>query len=691
MKNARMMVGAMALLALTGGFGTGREGPKTRIRGALRLSPMMAQSTALEGVKGRAVMRANSSVTTITSLNQSNYKTYDCHVIDSLVESAYVKRTPTIETGTSESNENIRFVNLEDDDFTQGDIVFLRLSLSSSGYNTTTDKYASICACITKNGGSQVLEPTDDDGKGLTIFRYDDEDYQGWDVKDSYGLPAWGGSEVIYDGNTVYALVTQDHDYDRAVCLRGFNGCTISKVEVMGSAMLPAKSDLTDGATKDLYIDVDRNYSKDTIISSISAKDLFGKDVPVTVTEGLDTFRPETIGVYTLKLKATDTYGQTAKATLIVHICDYKAPSVTQSKALSFVADKGQKLAYADLTNYVSVTDNGTSHGSSVTVSYAYDGTAIDSSWAKTFVAADYGTHNMKVTARDGSGNETVKTFTLTVTDGTAPVISRKDGQPANSKITVGVSRTFNLQLSDILQMYKADDNVDGDVSASLAGETDADKEFFSKNHSVGTYTLKIVAQDKDHNVAHLSVPVEVSADIPPVFVIADTIVYTDTATPLTIDAINKVVVKGILAGKNVASYSVDASEYIGNEETPGTYHVTYEYTEAKDDDAATSDSSVKARRVLKANNPDGVKSGAFALVVDDASKKEEEVKEGGFWEKVKEFFKKIGDAIVGFFKSIGTFFVKLKNWFRGVFTKWKFDCFITDQDWDARFSGGNE
>ena len=28
----------------------------------------------------------------------------------------------------------------------------------------------------------------------------------------------------------------------------------------------------------------------------------------------------------------------------------------------------------------------------------------------------------------------------------------------------------------------------------------------------------------------------------------------------------------------------------------------------------------------------------------------------------------------------------KLKNWFRGVFTKFEFDCFISDEEWDERF-----
>ena len=418
---------------------------------------------------------------------------------------------------------------------------------------------------------------------------------------------------------------------------------------------------LANGQTKDIFVDVDKNYSKDTIISSISAKDLFGKDVPVTVTEGLDNFTPQTIGVYTLKLKATDSYGQTATATLIVHICDYFAPSVTQAKQLTFTADKGQTLKYADLSSYITVSDNGTSHGSTLTVTYAYDGQAIDTKWTKTFAASDYGTHNVKVTARDGTGNQTEKTFTLKVNDGTAPVITRKDGQAVGSTITIGLSKTFSTSLSDIIQMFKATDNVDGDVSASLAGVSDADKNFFSNNHKVGSYTLHITAKDKDNNASTQDIPIVISADMPPVFLISDTLVYTDTNTPLTTAALAKVVTNGILAKKNVASLSVDASEYIGNEDKPGTYNITYDYTEKEE--------TKSARRF---NAVSDVKTGSFSLVVKEAEKQDEN-------DNTENWFTK-------FCNKIKEFFEKLGNWFKGVFTKFKFDCFITDEDWELRF-----
>ena len=465
--------------------------------------------------------------------------------------------------------------------------------------------------------------------------------------------------------DTYFYIIFNVNDFDSSdlkneICL-GTHTFASGKFSVMHSSNY-SYSSLVNGQTKDIFVDVDKNYSKDTIISSISAKDLFGKDVPVTVTEGLDNFNPQTIGVYTLKLKATDSYGQTATATLIVHICDYVAPSVTQAKQLTFTADKGQTLKYADLSSYITVSDNGTSHGSTLTVTYAYDGQAMDTTWTKTFAASDYGTHNVKVTARDGTGNQTEKTFTLKVNDGTAPVITRTDGQAVGSTITIGLSKTYSTSLSDIIQMFKATDNVDGDVSASLAGVSDADKNFFSNNHKVGSYTLHITAKDKDNNASTQDIPIVISADMPPVFLISDTLVYTDTNTPLTTSALAKVVTNGILAKKNVASLSVDASEYIGNEDKPGTYNITYDYTEKEE--------TKSARRF---NAVSDVKTGSFSLVVKEAADPGTKEENEGNWftkfcNKIKEFFEKLG------------------NWFKGVFTKFKFDCFITNEDWKLRF-----
>lgn len=423
---------------------------------------------------------------------------------------------------------------------------------------------------------------------------------------------------------------------------------------------------LKDGQTKDIFIDVDKNYSKETIINAISAKDLFGAECTVTVTSGLDTFTPSTIGVYTLKLKATDSYGQTAQATLIVHICDYVAPSITLKKQMTFTADQNQTLKYSDLATYIGVTDNGTSHGSSLTITYKYDGVVIQSDWTKTFKAADYGNHTVAVNAKDGSGNEKNITFSLKVNDGTAPVLSRTDGAAVGSKITIGVSKTFTMTLSDVTQLFKAVDNVDGDVSSSITGLADADNNFFANNHKVGSYTLTIAAKDKNNNQVTQVIPIEIVADIPPVFIIADTLVYTDTSNPLDIAQLNMVVSNGILADQHITSLSVDASEYIGHENEPGTYHIDYEYTTT----------GTKQARRFNANGNGNTFTGAFDLIVREAKEEDpepepEEPEENGF---------------IAFFKGIGDFFVRLFNWFRGIFTHFDFTCWLTNEEFDERY-----
>lgn len=423
---------------------------------------------------------------------------------------------------------------------------------------------------------------------------------------------------------------------------------------------------LKDGQTKDIFIDVDNNYSKETIINAVSAKDLFGAECTVTVTSGLDTFTPSTIGVYTLKLKATDSYGQTAQATLIVHICDYVAPSITLKKQLTFTADQNQTLKYSDLATYIGVTDNGTSHGSSLTTTYKYDGVILQSDWTKTFRAADYGTHTVAVNAKDGSGNEKNVTFSLKVNDGTAPVLSRTDGAAVGSKITIGVSKTFTMTLSDVTQLFKAVDNVDGDVSSSITGLADADNNFFSNNHKVGSYTLTIAAKDKNNNQVTQVIPIEIVADIPPVFIIADTLVYTDTSNPLDIAQLNMVVSNGILADQHITSLSVDASEYIGHENEPGTYHIDYEYTTT----------GTKQARRFNANGNGNTFTGAFDLIVREAHEENpepepEEPEENGF---------------IAFFKAIGEWFMRLFNWFRGIFTHFDFTCWLTNEEFDERY-----
>ena len=94
----------------------------------------------------------------------------------------------------------------------------------------------------------------------------------------------------------------------------------------------------------------------------------------------------------------------------------------------------------------------------------------------------------------------------------------------------------------------------------------------------------------------------------------------------------------------------------MSNENVTGDYTITY--------DATVANGTMSIKRAFATNDV----SGSFILrVVQSVGNTDSE--------KVSHWY----DAIVEFFHKLG-------NWFRGVFTKFKFDCFITDDEWDARF-----
>lgn len=473
---------------------------------------------------------------------------------------------------------------------------------------------------------------------------------------------------VVSKPDFISSLSSLSFGYEGGVSLSDVRSSFVHKTVFIKFYNFTPSSSLQSGQTKDIFIDVDSGYTKEQIISSVHSVDLFGADVPVSVASGLDAFDPSRIGVYTLGLKAVDSFGQSATATLIVHICDYRKPVITQTRPFSFVASKGQSLTYGDLADYFSVTDNGVAHGSSLSVSYTYDGDAVDASFSKTFEASDFGVHHIGIRAVDGSMNEASATATLTVADGTAPVLTRRDGGPVGAKVTIGVSKILTMKLSDITQHFRAMDDVDGDVSSTLTGLSESDLKFFGNTHKVGSYTLTIVASDKAGNRVTQAVPVEIVADIPPVFIIADTLVYTDTANPLDVGQISLIVSNGILKGRRLASLSVDATAYLGNENKEGTYHVPYEYT--------LQDDLKSAHRLLSAGSSD-VLVGSFDIVVQ---KSKDGVKASP--DKAKGFFARISD----WFRSVGRWFGKLGNWFRGVFRHFDFRCFLDDEDYLLKY-----
>ena len=402
-----------------------------------------------------------------------------------------------------------------------------------------------------------------------------------------------------------------------------------------------------DGETAEVYVNVDDPLTIDQVLANVSAEDLLGETVQVQCTETeKQKYKPSTLGVYKVTVTATDKYGQTATCYLNIHVVDTVPPEVTLLKALDFAA--GETLQFSKVGEYVQVTDNGTGHGGSIgNATYTIDGQPFtsDRAWGP----SDVGTHTLKVTVADSSGNTAAKEFQITVRDTQAPVITMRDG--ADGNLLIGLSRVLNFSESDFLALFQATDNV------TPAGELAWDVEGDFIPSKVGQYDVKVVCTDKAGNKGSYTCHVTVDADLPPVFILSDALVGATAESPLSSAQIQSIVVNALYAGREVSDVLIDDSEYQANATRKGSYAVSYS---------------------VKVHSGDGsvsTEEGSLTVRVDDSAGDAEEEEETG-WERFCEWW------TVDFVR----FWQRLGNWFRGVFTKFEWDCFITNEEWDARF-----
>ncbi len=168
-----------------------------------------------------------------------------------------------------------------------------------------------------------------------------------------------------------------------------------------------------DGETAEVYINVDDPLSIEQILANVTAQDLLGENVTVNCTvEEKAKYNSSNIGIYKITVTATDKYGQTATCYLNIHVVDTVDPTISLVKAFDFTV--GSTLQFSKISEYISITDNGTSHGGTIgNATYTIDGQAFNSD--RTWGADDVGNHTIKVTVADSSGNSATKEFSITV------------------------------------------------------------------------------------------------------------------------------------------------------------------------------------------------------------------------------------------------------------------------------------
>ena len=372
-------------------------------------------------------------------------------------------------------------------------------------------------------------------------------------------------------------------------------------------SLVPA---LEDGGEKTITVNSDSHYTEEEILELVTAQDLFGQPCDIDV---LESDYEDAVGTYTIKLQATDDYGQTATCTLKIVVLDRTAPVVV--KKGDHTINYGQVVNEADIFACISATDNsGVQPTNSIynNGGFSHFGTAT--------TAADVGTYTIVVRTKDASGNFVDTNITLKVLDKTAPVISKKTGT-TEDQIQYGFSESYGLTEQALLSLYTATDEVDGSVDLYVkSGEV---------INSIGQHNITIAARDDAGNESSLVVNYVIRADIPPVFILDERLVLVSNENPLTKEQIQTIVEAMAPEGatyitlneEDVAKYSSGA-ELVGEQ-----FRINYNY---------------------QIDGEEEIKSDYITLEIDEV----ETTEEHGWWDTFIHFWKVLWDVISDFFKG---------------------------------------
>ena len=177
-------------------------------------------------------------------------------------------------------------------------------------------------------------------------------------------------------------------------------------------------------------------------------------------------------------------------------------------------------------------------------------------------------------------------------------------------------------------------DNLDIKKYVEAYDDLDGKITDFTLEKDDGGYFLRI--KDKNKNVTIRRFDVDINEVYNDVIVLNDNIFELNAYKLYTVDELTKIL--NHIEGKEISDLNLD--EYVSSSSQLRDIKTKYK--------VGAEEKELTLRIILKE-------------VVEESSSKKE-------------------NAFVLFFQKLG-------NWFRGVFTKWKWNCFITNEEWDERFN----
>ena len=368
-------------------------------------------------------------------------------------------------------------------------------------------------------------------------------------------------------GQTVYTITATDAVGVESYAIDGTDASLLSVNSSTGVVSLTADPDYETRSSYSFTVtasDAAGNTSASTTVTfSITDKD----EIPpvITVTSGTDTVQigstwtdagatadggetvtssgtvdTSTVGTYTITYSATDAVGNTGTATRTVTVVLDNTPPV-----ITLLGEATVTIEFGSTYSDAGATADG---GETVTSSGTVDTSTV-------------GTYTITYSATDAVGNTGTATRTVNVVDTTAPVITLL----GEATVTIEFGSTYSDAGAT------ASDNYDGDVSSSIVTVNGVDED------TVGTYTVTYNVTDANSNAA-----TQVSRTVNVVDTTAPVITLLGEAT-VTIEFGSTYSDAGATASDN---YDGDVSSSIVtvngvDEDTVGTYTVTYNVTDA--------------------------------------------------------------------------------------------------------------
>lgn len=339
----------------------------------------------------------------------------------------------------------------------------------------------------------------------------------------------------------------------------GFLTNLISDLKV-GLTIKESDDDYPSISAGDIVVNVDNPLTLDQIKSCFKANDPTEGDLTneiqfSKITYQLDSNGKIAVGEYSITASVSDSSGNSATVTKKIHVVDITSPIVAGT---NFSTGNITKLTDAEILKHLTYSDNYYSKDD-ISITLSYDD--YKNNYTKP------GDYEVRVTAKDPSGNVGTTTLTITVTDTTKPVIT------ATNKIT---GNSTCLSQADLLALFSATDDVTASPNITIV--TDNYTENYRKP---GSYTVIAKATDDAGNSSQATATITVTDTTAPTITAINATKnqsYTTKLTEAELKALFKVSDDVTATDKIVVTIVTD--NYTAKYNTPGSYTVTAKATD---------------------------------------------------------------------------------------------------------------